>query len=178
MKDEDDKTKLGLIGLWLLLLLILLGGINNAFYRSDTNLDISNIVFPLACYARTPQTEPPEGAGQARTSQGTGLEEKGIPRDESLEPLIQKYSEQYNVNPDLVRCIVWKESSNNPGVVSNNGLWVGLAQFTLGTWKSFRAQMGESQTDTRTNPEHAIETLSWALSQGLQEHWPTYRLCY
>ena len=161
--------------IWAFLLGSLLGGIQNAFSYSDTNLDISDVVFPLACYARNTQDEQPRRTGQTGQSEQEDIEEKGTPREESLEPIIQKYSERYSVRASLVRCIIFKESSNNANAVGDKGKAVGCAQFHLPTFQSFRKQMGESQEDTRTNPDHSIATLSWALSKGLGNHWTPFK---
>lgn len=177
MKDEpEDKTKLGLISLWLLLLLILLGGIQNAFSYSDYNLDISNVVFPSACYFRSEPVEQPRRTGQTGQGDQENIEEKGTPRDESLEPIILKYSEQYSVRASLVRCIIFKESSNNANAVGSAGEQ-GRAQFLPSTWRSFRKQMGESQEVSPFNPEEAVKTLSWGIANGYAHHWTTYRRC-
>jgi soluble lytic murein transglycosylase-like protein len=89
----------------------------------------------------------------------------------TTEELINEYSEKYQVRADLVRCIIFNESGFRATAVGDSGKAVGLAQFHLGTWQSFRKQMGESQEDLRKDPEESIKTLVWALSQGYNNHW-------
>jgi len=94
-----------------------------------------------------------------------------------LKNIVVKYANQYNVNPQLIECIVQKESSGNP--YAENGPYIGLAQYCLPTFLSHRKKMGLPVKDLRTDPEASIQALSWAISQGGGSHgWPnTYPAC-
>jgi len=95
----------------------------------------------------------------------------------TIPEMIIEYSEKYQVDPLLVSCILENESHFRPEAIGDNGLAVGIAQFHLNTFKTFRRLMGETGKDLRTNPEESIKILCWALSTGRGYHWTAYRRC-
>ena len=116
---------------------------------------------------------------QART-EDRGLDNRPTPISESQtteEELVYFYSEKYSVNPQMVSCIIEKESSWNAQAIGDSGLALGLAQFHRGTYIRFRKKMGLSAKDERTDKAEAIKTLVWGLSQGLGSHWTAYGRC-
>jgi len=93
-----------------------------------------------------------------------------------IEEIINKYTKIYNVDSNLVKCMLFKESGFNSNAV--NGPYVGLAQYCLSTFLSHRKQLGLSQKDLRTNPDASIQVMISALGRGEFSHWPsTYKLC-
>ncbi len=96
---------------------------------------------------------------------------------QTIPEMIINYSEEYKVDPMLVSCILFNESSYNPEAIGDSGKAKGIAQFHLNTFKTFRKLMGMSQKDLRLNPEESIRTLCWALSTGRGYHWSVYEGC-
>ncbi len=96
---------------------------------------------------------------------------------DTTEELISFYSQKYAISEQLVSCIITMESNYKHLAVGDNGASVGMAQFKIATWQSFRKQMGLSQKDERTDKAESIGTLTWALSRGLGRHWSVYRGC-
>lgn len=90
---------------------------------------------------------------------------------------ISKYSLAYGVDEKLLDCVVFRESSYNFEAIGDNGKAHGLGQFHLQTWQWFREMMGKPTTDTRFNPDDALDTMAWAFSEGYQNHWTCYKLC-
>lgn len=85
---------------------------------------------------------------------------------------VDQYSKQYGVNPELMNCILFKESSYNAGAKNKTSSATGMAQFIKSTWVSFRTRMGEdTNIDLRLDPIESIKTLAWALSKGYKNHW-------
>ncbi len=95
----------------------------------------------------------------------------------TIPEMIIKYSEKYKVDPLLVSCILFNESSYNPNATGDSGKAKGIAQYHLATFKNFRRLMGKSQEDLRLNPEASIETLCWALSTNRGYHWSVFEGC-
>ena len=90
---------------------------------------------------------------------------------------IDKYAIAYEVDPKLVDCILFHESTYRFDAIGDNGKAVGCAQFHLSTWQWFRSMMGKPIADTRTNPDDAIETLAWGLANGYENHWTALKFC-
>lgn len=88
-----------------------------------------------------------------------------------LEQLFEKYSQQYSVAKDLLKRIARCESGFNPSAVNRD--YGGLYQFTQSLWVSTRQLMGQdSDVNLRFNPEEAIKTASFMISQGHLGIWP------
>ena len=93
---------------------------------------------------------------------------------EQIYNCIEKYGDQYGVDPNVLRAIALCESGMNPK--AKNLIYAGLYQFNASTWKSYRLRMGhEEDPDVRFNAEEAIKTAAYALSIGQSRLWPN---CY
>lgn len=88
-----------------------------------------------------------------------------------LEALFAKYGEIYNVNKDLLKRIANCESKLNPN--AGNEKYAGLFQFSKVLWIQTRSLMGQnSDLNLRFNPEEAIRTAAFMLSQNHLGIWP------
>jgi hypothetical protein len=88
---------------------------------------------------------------------------------------IAQYAGQYGIDRNLLDRIAQCESQFNPDIVSPNGKYVGLFQFSIGTWQSVRGpeQMGlDTNPDLRTNAEEAIKTAAYLISKQGTSPWP------
>lgn len=119
----------------------------------------------------------------------TGCVLPTVPKVEAAEPIVEapkkskipanphqgavdQYAKEYNVSPELMNCILFKESSYNPSAKNKNSSATGMAQFIKSTWTSFRTRMGEdANLDLRLDARESIKTLAWALSKGYKNHW-------
>jgi soluble lytic murein transglycosylase-like protein len=90
---------------------------------------------------------------------------------EQIYHLIDKYSAQRGVNPNVIRYIAICESGFNPK--AKNYIYGGLFQYAPATWKSYRKMMGENpDPDLIYNAEEAIKTTVYIVSLGRLYHWP------
>lgn len=90
---------------------------------------------------------------------------------QQVSELIERFSGQYAVDPNVMRAIAICETSFNYQAI--NGPYWGLYQFGPTTWENLRKQMGEDpNTDLRLNPEEAAQTAAYAVSQGKRGIWP------
>ncbi len=101
---------------------------------------------------------------------------KPIPTPTPVSPaeinaLIDRFSGQYAVDPNVMRHIAICESGFNPLAVS--GAYVGLFQFGPITWKNIRKEIGEDiNIKLRFSAEESAQTAAYALSQGKRGIWP------
>jgi soluble lytic murein transglycosylase-like protein len=87
---------------------------------------------------------------------------------------MERFAGQYAVDVNVLRHIAVCESGFNPSAV--NGLYAGLYQFNVTTWKNGRVLMGEdTNPDLRFNAEESIQTAAYLISQGKRYLWPN---CY
>lgn len=88
-----------------------------------------------------------------------------------LEQLFVKYSSEYSVAKDLLTRIAYCESRLNPNAVNRD--YAGLFQFTQSLWTQTRQLMGQNpDINLRFNPEEAIRTAAFLVSQGHLSVWP------
>lgn len=88
-----------------------------------------------------------------------------------INALIDRFSGQYAVDPNVVRHIAICESGFNPQAA--NGAYVGLFQFAPITWKNIRKEIGEDVSPKlRFSAEESVQTAAYALSQGKRGIWP------
>ena len=88
-----------------------------------------------------------------------------------INALIDRFSGQYAVDPNVMRHIAICESGFNPSAV--NGSYVGLFQFGPITWKNIRKEIGEDlDANLRYSAEESAQTAAYALSQGKREIFP------
>ena len=92
-----------------------------------------------------------------------------LPAD--LDDLFNKYSTAYNIDKELLKRIANCESGLNP-----NASWqdyAGLFQFGSTLWMQTRNLMGENNdVNLRYNPEEAIKTAAFMVSQNQLGIWP------
>jgi hypothetical protein len=85
---------------------------------------------------------------------------------------IERFANQYGVNPNVLRHLATCESGFNPS--ATNLSYAGLFQFTDFTWKKYRLQMGEEKnSDLRFNAEEAVQTAAYVLSLNHTFIWPS-----
>ena len=158
MKKKKTRLCLATIALVLILTSAIGGEISERYKNFN-----SSLVSPLGSRLLV----------QART-EDRGLDikpDEPVVIKETTKELISFYSQKYAVSEQLVSCVIEKESSFDPLAIGDNGKAVGLGQFHLATWRTFRAKMGLDGKDERTDKAEAIKTLVWGLSQGLGSHW-------
>ena len=90
-----------------------------------------------------------------------------------LEPIFNEAATKYSVNANLLKKIAKCESRFNRGVVSKNGLYVGLFQFAVPMWSNQRVLMGaDPNPDLRFGARESIETAAYAISRWGTQAWP------
>jgi Transglycosylase SLT domain len=90
---------------------------------------------------------------------------------EQIYRMIDKYSQEGGVNPDVIRHIAICESGFNPRAKSY--IYAGLFQYDGATWKSYRKLMGENpDPDLRYNAKEAIRTTVYIVSLNRLYLWP------
>ena len=91
--------------------------------------------------------------------------------DADLDVYFEKYSAEYGIDKAWLKGIAQCESNFNAN--ATNGPYAGMFQFTESSWRSSRTQMGlDPDPSLRFNPEEAIRTTSFLLSQGRAGMWP------
>jgi hypothetical protein len=90
---------------------------------------------------------------------------------EQIYKMIDGYSAQRGVNPNVIRYIAICESGFNPKAGRN--IYAGLFQYDGATWRSYRRMMGENpDPDLRYNAEEAIKTTVYIVSLNRLYLWP------
>jgi len=93
---------------------------------------------------------------------------------EEIHGFIDRFSDQYEVDPNVLRHIATCESGFNASSV--NGPYVGLFQFGNSSWVNNRNLMGEdTNLDLRFNAEESVQTAAFIVSKGIKHIWPN---CY
>jgi hypothetical protein len=88
-----------------------------------------------------------------------------------INALIDRFSAQYGVDPNVMRHIAICESGFNP--LAKRGAYVGLYQFGPITWQNLRKEIGEDiNLNLRYSAEESAQTAAYALSQGKRGIWP------
>ena len=91
---------------------------------------------------------------------------------QEIHGFIERFSAQYNVDPNILRHIAICESGFNPSAV--NFSYAGLYQFASVTWKKYRLEMGEeTNPNLRFNAEEAVQTAAFVLSTNRAYIWPS-----
>lgn len=102
--------------------------------------------------------------------------EKTLPKE--VKTLIAQYANIYGVkDTGLIECIISKESGGSDEAVGDNGSYIGVAQYNLGTFLGHRRQMGLPQVDLRKDTEASIEAMLFSISRGGIGNWPTKSKC-
>lgn len=90
---------------------------------------------------------------------------------QEVNELIDRFSGQYGLDPNVVRYIALCESGFKSNAV--NWIYVGLFQFGPVTWKNLRAEIGEDvNVALRYSAEESVQTATYALSKGKEKIWP------
>lgn len=85
--------------------------------------------------------------------------------------LFEKYGQQYNISPQILKLIAKCESTFNPKAVS--GPYAGLFQFHTPTWQSNRRAMGlDANPDLRFDAEESVKTAAFKMSRDGFGAWP------
>jgi len=85
--------------------------------------------------------------------------------------LIERFSAQYSVDPNVMRHLAICESGFNSSAI--NGAYVGLFQFGTVTWKNLRKEIGEDMNiNLRFSAEESTQTAAYALALGERGIWP------
>jgi soluble lytic murein transglycosylase-like protein len=99
-----------------------------------------------------------------------------IPTPSPLPPgeinvLIDRFSSQYSVDPNVMRHIAICESGFNPNAKKLS--YVGLFQFGPATWQNIRKEIGEdTNINLRYSVEESVQTAAYSLSKGKRGIWP------
>ena len=94
--------------------------------------------------------------------------------------LIQSAAQRHNIDPDLLKALIWKESKFNPNATGSKGE-IGLMQIrpekgAVTEWeKAYNTKI--SCNGVLYRPELNIEIGSWYLSRAL-ERWKNYKYQY
>jgi len=92
-------------------------------------------------------------------------------KPEGIHGFIDKFSNEYNLDPDLLRHIAICESDFNP--LAENLSYSGLYQFSPNTWIKYRNLLNQDPNpDLRLNAEAAVQTAAYVLSIGNSYIWP------
>lgn len=90
---------------------------------------------------------------------------------EQIYNMINKYSGEKGVDPNVIRRLAICESGFNPK--ARNYIYGGLFQYAPATWKSYRKMMGaDPDPDLMFNAEEAIKMTVFIVAQGKLYHWP------
>lgn len=85
--------------------------------------------------------------------------------------MIERFSAQYSVDPNVMRHLAICESGFNSSAV--NWTYVGLYQFGPATWKNLREEIGEdTNINLRFSAEESTQTAAYALALGKRGIWP------
>ncbi|PIS08690.1 hypothetical protein COT75_05375 [Candidatus Beckwithbacteria bacterium CG10_big_fil_rev_8_21_14_0_10_34_10] len=94
-----------------------------------------------------------------------------IPSPVNLKIMFEQYASQYSISPQVLIKIANCESHFNPNAL--NGPYGGMYQYQESTWVSTRKAMSENpDPNLRFNPEEAIKTTAFKISQGGIGAWP------
>jgi hypothetical protein len=145
----------------------------------ETRIESVVLISPVASITTTPEITPtPTASPTAILTEKPKpkLTKKPVPTPTSeprelVNRLIEKYSIEYGLDPNIFRHLVVCESGVNSS--AKNGPYVGLFQYDLQTWEKIRREMGLSiGGDLRYSAEESIRTTAYALTKGRQKLWP------
>lgn len=88
-------------------------------------------------------------------------------------------AQMYGVDPALMDCIVYNESSYN--VAAQNGIHEGLCQWNPSTreWLAEKAAADPAwlHGEIEPGPVYNVALAAWSIKRGYGEHWSTWTLC-
>ncbi|MBI2029641.1 transglycosylase SLT domain-containing protein [Candidatus Gottesmanbacteria bacterium] len=93
-----------------------------------------------------------------------------IVKSNQFDEWFSKYSNEYGIDRNTLQHIAVCESKLNPN--AKNRDYAGLFQFASNTWQTTRNNMGtDNNSDLRFNPEEAIKTAAYKISNGGINAW-------
>ena len=92
-----------------------------------------------------------------------------IPVD--FETYIVQMCTKYGCNPDQLKRVMYCESGGRADALNKAGPYIGLFQFSLGTFKGYAAKIKTLSNPDVYNPYHQIEVAAYMFSKGLSSHW-------
>ena len=137
--------------------------------NSEININPMPIPSPTLIPTLTPTPEP----SYTPTPQPTPTVKPSVKKYSSMEiqAFKERFTSQYGVDINVLRHIAVCESGFNPLAV--NGVYAGLFQFSSGTWKRYRQEIGENKSsDLRLDAEEAVQTAAYVLSKNQAYIWP------
>ncbi len=160
----------------------ILGATGMSFF--DNNNSAGSLVSPIVSVSPTIQIvttpEPTPTASPAATPTAKPTVKKIVvtPKPtptaeptENVNKLIDKYSIQYGLDPNVFRHLAVCESNLRSNAV--NGRYVGIFQYDSETWRKIRVEMGAvADSELRYSAEEAVKTTAFALSKGKSKLWP------
>ncbi len=124
-----------------------------SIYAQPKSITTDNETKWVATAAKQDTIEPadphePTGELEAQDDQKVDwISVRGKAAEEIFHPIIEEVADQYDVEPELIKAIIWAESSFNPNAVSKKGA-VGLMQLMPST---ARAMGVEDFSDPESN---------------------------
>jgi hypothetical protein len=105
------------------------------------------------------------------TPTATPIPQPAVAAPADLEPLFEKYAQEYKVDKEDLKRIAKCEAGFNSQ--SDTGLYAGMYQFNVQTWSSTRNAMGlDPNPDLRKNAEESIRTAAYKILNGGRGSWP------
>lgn len=106
------------------------------------------------------------------------IKEVSVPKSKlsptELDSIFDRYATEYGIDSSVLKFIAKCESNFNPTIISKNGLYAGLYQYSQSTWISTRRAMNlDENPELRLNAQEAIHTTAFKISQGGIGAWPT-----
>lgn len=145
-------------------------------FQTGTNVEIQQTATSSATVTTAPiPTEIPTPSPTPKPTSTPKPSPTPTPRPtpvslEQLDNWFTTYSNHYSVERDRLYFIAYCESKLNPS--ARNGDYAGLFQFSSGTWRSTRKEMGlDGNPDLRFNPEEAIKTAAFKIATGGLYSW-------
>lgn len=90
-----------------------------------------------------------------------------------MEPLFSRYSGMYSVDKNTLERLANCESHFNPNAISPDGKYVGMFQFSVSTWTTYRMRLGQdANADLRKDVEESIKTAAFVIQQRGVSPWP------
>lgn len=102
-----------------------------------------------------------------------------IEKQLTVQELIIKYSEEYNIPSKLTLTIAKCESGFKPTAQNKTSTASGIFQFLNGTWIQTRTQMGlDTSLELKMNAEENIKTAMWKIANGGLRAWDASKSCW
>lgn len=86
---------------------------------------------------------------------------------------VDKYAEQYGVDSQVLKKVMFCESSNNPKAVGDGGRARNVMQFHKPTFDSYSKKFGEVLDYNSYHDQ--IKLASYMFSEGEESHWTCFK---